>query len=593
MYRLQPAHILIGLIGFSAFVLMQWTLPSHGNYLTPRNLLMWMVIFMICGVGFVPVALSGFIKIKKLWFAGLIPPTYIFLRMVIFGSDMPEATLLTIAALTGFWLLLIALLQINISEKQWDLIFDILLVGTFISLLVTFIFPIYFKTHLTFLPDNLKAPFAGFEQRNVLASFLASLVTLSFVRFIKSSKPRKFSYTVFQSFFTIVFVAVIFGTGSQAGMLGLTLACLMVGIIALFIAKSGNGPVRPIWFFFSLILAGYFLNLFLPSVHILTETKEGIDLFNDGLAAQFSSNLNAIQGSQTLRIKGWLITLSLIGDAPFFGHGLGSFSEVFYETLTSNSEFHKTPYFSSSLSHPHNEILYILSEHGLIGFLLITVPFIYMATNMMKLAGSQSLYILALLLPIGLHSMVEFPLYISGLHWLLLGLMIVWALNFEKASLTSQTFLPAIRPSIRLFLILGVISLPSFYAGQMAFTLHQAWVHTNDYRYKNFAGYIEHSKYRPELWHPVLGRRYTTLHEMVVVSEASNFGYKEIVEKLLPKLESERHHFETYGYWVALTKGYQLLDDTEKLESHLDRIKIIHPHYHRKLIKNLKIEMSQ
>ena len=28
MYRLQPAHILIGLIGFSAFVLMQWTLQA-------------------------------------------------------------------------------------------------------------------------------------------------------------------------------------------------------------------------------------------------------------------------------------------------------------------------------------------------------------------------------------------------------------------------------------------------------------------------------------------------------------------------------------------------------------------------------------
>ena len=211
----------------------------------------------------------------------------------------------------------------------------------------------------------------------------------------------------------------------------------------------------------------------------------------------------------------------------------------------------------------------------------------------MKQAGPTSLYILALLLPIGLHSMVEFPLYISGLHWLLLSLMIVWALNFEKASLTSQPFLPAIRPSIRLFLILGVISLPSFYAGQMAFTLHQAWVHTNDYRYKNFAGYIEHSKYRPELWHPLLGRRYTTLHEMVVVSEASNFGYKEIVEKLLPKLESERHHFETYGYWVALAKGYELLDDTEKLESHLNRIKIINPHYHGKLINSLNLEVSQ
>ena len=323
------------------------------------------------------------------------------------------------------------------------------------------------------------------------------------------------------------------------------------------------------------------------------EANAGVDIINQGLASQFSNNLDAIQGQQNYRIKIWLITLSLIGDAPIFGNGLGRFAETFYETIIFNSEFHSSPHFSASLSHPHNEILYLLAEHGVIGFLLIAVPLTYMATGMMKLSGSQSLYILALLLPIGLHTIVEFPLYISGLHWLLLGLIIVWGLNFEKASLTSQPFLPAIRPSIRLFLILGVISLPSFYAGQMAFTLHQAWVHTNDYRYKNFAGYIEHSKYRPELWHPIFGRRYTTLHEMVVVSEASDFGYKEIVKKLLPKLESERHHFETSGYWIALARGYKLLDDTEKLESHLNRVKIINPRLYRKLINNLNLEVSQ
>jgi hypothetical protein len=53
--------------------LILWTLPIQGNYLTPKNLLIWIVIFLICGVGFVPVALSDFIKIKRVWLVGLIP----------------------------------------------------------------------------------------------------------------------------------------------------------------------------------------------------------------------------------------------------------------------------------------------------------------------------------------------------------------------------------------------------------------------------------------------------------------------------------------------------------------------------------------
>ena len=88
------------------------------------------------------------------------------------------------------------------------------------------------------------------------------------------------TYKIFHSFFTIVFVAVIFGTGSQAGILGLTLACLMVSIIALFIAKSGNRPVRQILAFWGLIFFGYFLNLLLPSVPILLEANKGMDILN-------------------------------------------------------------------------------------------------------------------------------------------------------------------------------------------------------------------------------------------------------------------------------------------------------------------------
>ncbi|EJW20553.1 hypothetical protein IMCC14465_16780 [alpha proteobacterium IMCC14465] len=599
MYRLQSSQILIGLIGFTAFILMLWTLPSHGNYLTPRNLFMWMMIFLICGAGFLPVAITGLIKFQKVWLIGLIPPAYMLIRMVFFGSDVPESTLLTITALTGFWLLLIALIQIDISKKQWDLIFDILLVSTLIGLSVSFILPSYFNNHLSFLPASLRAPFAGFEQPNLMASFLATLVTLSFVRSLRSSAPQKIIRTIIQSAFTIIFVAVIFASQSQAGMLGLFLACLLVSLIALFFARLETTTFKKILFFWGLIIAGYGLNIALPSVQLLLETTTAVEVLNKGLAAEFSSNLNAIQGSQDLRIKCWLITIAMIADAPILGHGLGHFSEGFYNTLTSKPEFHNPPYFYASLSHPHNEILYILAEHGLIGFLLIAVPFIYMAQSMMKQAGASSLYILALLLPIGLHTMVEFPLYMSGLHWLLLGLIIIWALNFETnetlpaSPISTHAFLPMLRPSIRMALIVGLTTIPAFYAGQTAVTAYQAWVHNNEYQYKSFAGYIEHSKYRRELWHPILGRRYTTLHEMVVVSEASSFGYKEIAQKLLPRLEAERHHFENYGYWVALAKGYHLLGDTENLERHLERAQKINPSHYKNLIRTLNLERPE
>ena len=147
-------------------------------------------------------------------------------------------------------------------------------------------------------------------------------------------------------------------------------------------------------------------------------------MFNQSLAGQFSSNLDAIQGSQTLRIKVQL--LYHYGDAPILATDWGD--------LVKRSMKRSYPMlnFIHHLLFGFNLQWNSLSSCGawVIGFLLIAVPLIYMATGMMRLSG-HNLFIFSLCFSLSAYTIVEFLLY-SGLHWLLLGLIIVWGLNFES-----------------------------------------------------------------------------------------------------------------------------------------------------------------
>jgi hypothetical protein len=129
----------------------------------------------------------------------------------------------------------------------------------------------------------------------------------------------------------------------------------------------------------------------------------------------------------------WFATLSAWWQAPLFGHGLGSFTDVFtpeFERLVANG--HAIEY-TPNLTHPHNELLLWLSETGLVGTALVIGPWLaWLLQRKPHAAWADQIGWLAVLIPIGLHCMTEYPLHGSGAHWFLLGLAL--AAPFEQLS---------------------------------------------------------------------------------------------------------------------------------------------------------------
>lgn len=173
--------------------------------------------------------------------------------------------------------------------------------------------------------------------------------------------------------------------------------------------------------------AGFFLPPTLSSTAtpVVAETLPHTDVTGPDLVHVNSSSerLNLLKG-----------TLSLILQHPWAGVGLGGF-EASFATVREN---YGTGIASYTVSHPHNELLYVLVEGGplaLSGFFLAAIACFLPALNALRTHNKRhttaltdeqcrAIAVAVLLLPISLHVLLEYPFYQSASHLLLFLLLV-------------------------------------------------------------------------------------------------------------------------------------------------------------------------
>lgn len=106
-------------------------------------------------------------------------------------------------------------------------------------------------------------------------------------------------------------------------------------------------------------------------------------------------------------------TLSLIGDAPFFGHGIPSFAQAFLPYRT--EEFFALEYATEHINHPHNHFLFIAAGMGLTGLLawltMIFVPYFKFAFNRFRDAEVVERIVFFSFSILLFHSMVDLVMF--------------------------------------------------------------------------------------------------------------------------------------------------------------------------------------
>ncbi|EKD5635423.1 O-antigen ligase C-terminal domain-containing protein [Escherichia coli] len=247
-------------------------------------------------------------------------------------------------------------------------------------------------------------PYGSFQQVNVLASWLSTGIccaALVYSRTTFRSHCRNVStFSLARKLSGIslfILSAMIVLIQSRAGYLG-----ALFSLILIFIVQGYHGHLRQVLGAGLLVSAGI---------------STGILWLNFGylILPEITFPVIPKSGSTTSRIYMLMVTWKMIVMHPVVGNGYGSFEAIFGQLARDIAPGLE----ADTVTHPHNELLLAWAEGGIVGVcgLLIMIAgairYIWLPTGM-ALSG------VALLMPVAIHSNLEYPLYQSASHGLLM-----------------------------------------------------------------------------------------------------------------------------------------------------------------------------
>ncbi|MBB3332765.1 O-antigen polymerase [Halomonas campaniensis] len=130
--------------------------------------------------------------------------------------------------------------------------------------------------------------------------------------------------------------------------------------------------------------------------------------------------------SQGLRPQVYEHSLRMIAEKPVAGWGYGRFQHDFLHSHADwrTAEEGRAP-LRENYAHPHNELLYWGIEGGALPMLAILAFALWVAWRVIAHGPrGEKWLLLALLVPLSVHSMLELPFYHSLAHWLVMLLII-------------------------------------------------------------------------------------------------------------------------------------------------------------------------
>ena len=378
-----------------------------GLYL-PFNMIGWASVAIMISTGFWHVTVIRQLTLSRTqaWYLGgflvlLLP----FLNPQAEWNVLAQPRFLAIA---GGLLLFFALSQFQLSEKHRHRLLYLLSVAVAIE-------AVYGLVQFFLLKDGnwvgydakVNRPYGIFQQVNVFASFLAVglAITLYLLRWDNNALTCRWR----QFLLSLILVAVpllLMQIQSRAGIIG----ALLVLLCMLPVLWRYNRCI--FWYATGLLVIGVALSLLVYSPARTAESYEN---------------------SAGMRKLYWLHLLSMLPQSPWLGHGYGSFEYTFLHDFYSPE--HITPgmrLMEENLDSPHNEVLFWLHEGGIvavIGLMAFATGYI---RSLFKCTGwAKRLSLLALVLPLLFHSMVEYPFYHSVAHFFLF-IVFLWLADAES-----------------------------------------------------------------------------------------------------------------------------------------------------------------
>ncbi|OMH38720.1 PglL family O-oligosaccharyltransferase [Motiliproteus sp. MSK22-1] len=379
--------------------------PNQGGegLFLPFNNVVWIVVSFILGLALLKVLHTGHLYVPSMTYV-----MFFFLgTTTILGMVNSVATpvpwLFRSLALWGGVFFFIAMAQFKLNRRWQDNLLYIIMISAAIQSIYGLIQVLITDPAPSWLPMSPGFPRGIFQQTNLNASFSATgLIIALYLITSASYGNRKLIIQALPLAAAALCIATLVSAGSRVGLTGAA-----IGITLLIVTRF-----HKVWRSKNAITL---FIIFTAASAILTTQ---LDTHTGGLETgvkKFSSAIKDSSHRSAIYESSW----ELIKEKPLLGYGIGQFQKVWHEKKIEYIKNHpEAPVMPHRLSHPHNELLYWAVEGGAIAVLGILLMMLSVFWYCSRLGIQEGGKHLALLIPIGIHTQVELPFYISQLHWI-------------------------------------------------------------------------------------------------------------------------------------------------------------------------------
>ncbi|WP_041170275.1 PglL family O-oligosaccharyltransferase [Vibrio sp. EJY3] len=440
------------------FVLaMHFFMPNPGGsgLALSFNATSWIAFSFALGIGCYQIARNQALRYSKLTIGLFI--SVIIMTIPIFYPNANSH--LAANKLIGLWsglLFFVVLQQFHFSNKHRQRILWFIVLAVVIEAILGLTQYLYLKPGNPFGYNTVaNRPYGIFQQPNVMASFLATgLVIASYLLARQPYKyDRKLSDVYLLYAVPVLTIPLIVVLASRTGWLASLFAVLLI----IPYMYRYNTKRRFTHWVISLA-AGLLLSVVVMQIAF----PQG-----NGLAAE---KVNM----ESARAYTFPQTVDMVIEKPFTGYGYGKFeSEYMIYTARQHALNEKYPAGLPAMDHPHNELLYWAVEGGLLPIIGIFLAMTLVLHRIYQAKRGTRLALLALFIPIVLHSQLEYPFYHSLVHWVIFIILIYWV-DQRVARYRQGGFTKITKSLLRIV----SLALPAVFTFYMASALHTNYILT-------------------------------------------------------------------------------------------------------------------
>ncbi|MDX1303780.1 PglL family O-oligosaccharyltransferase [Photobacterium sp.] len=382
--------------------------PGGSGLELPFNAASWIPFSFVIALGLLEISR------QKTWrYSRLTVVLFVCCLLLTLPAFYPDADGFGVAnRLIGLWagfLFFVGLQQFAFTHKQRQRMLWLILAAVWIQAIFAWYQFFWMEPGNAIGYDTEQnRPYGIFQQPNVMASFLATGLVLSAYLLARIPMYRgKWSWQQLIVLLTpVTTIPIIVVLSSRTGWLGAVVGVvLMLPYLRKFAAKAQ-------WRMWLLMVAlGLSFSWSINNTIGWSPAEERVSL----------ESARAIHIPQAYK---------MFSKEPLAGYGYGKFEPAY---IIQTAKWHQADpeknYGISGLDHPHNELLYWAAEGGILPLLALLAAATAVAFTIRKARNGTQLGLIALFLPITLHTQLEYPFYHSLVHWVTFIILIYWVDN--------------------------------------------------------------------------------------------------------------------------------------------------------------------